>query len=737
MAIDGKLHIAERPVVPVGLPSTSGAFWINTDVSYDAAISGIPFFFATSDKFPYKRATAPYRKQQTDTQKEPGEQSITGWWLRSQSSFHYGSGVRYQEPLAGDNVQYRFLKSAGVNVFNAGEVTLLPDMTQLRTVVGTPIMVSANYAGVDMVYIADGANLYMYNGTTTVAVTWGGTGTIFDVTQDGKYYYAGNATGIYRGLLNGGVGALVFTNPVTTTSMKLGYAKQRVIAGINNIIYEVVPLNVVNFIGGQLASNIVIGYTDTAHGYNAGMVVTIAGANAAFNGTFSVASVISSTMFTYAHNHIDVDYTSTPVGTVTLSSNTNTPLYTHPSSTWVWTGICDGPNAIYISGYAGISGGIMRLALDTSGAVPLLSKALTAADMPPGEYVTAMGSYLGKFLIIGTNRGIRVGTIDTSGWLSSGYITYGPLSVVTSGWDPAQGKVLNPAPANAVVSSVIFQDRFAYCTVTNYIDNGDGTFASGLVKIDLSKEVQPSQYAFATDRRVSTITAIASSVCNLGTTRTILVGYTGVGIYQESTSLVSSGYIQTGQIRYFTLEDKHFELLKLRMDRNMLGSLTTSVVGQDYTVRPIITTDNSFDYTQDLTAVDSLDSSAQTSLALRFTLTAGTGQLVGTEDKFLGYQLKATPAVKRQRLISLPLMNYDFNEDRNNNITGYIGAAADRLTNLESIESNGDVILYQDLSTGELQRCIIEEQQYSRMTAPDRAFSGDGGVIYCTIRTVS
>ena len=57
--VDSRLHIVERPVVPVGLPSTSGSFWINTDVSYDVAIGGLPFIFATSDKYPYKRVTAP------------------------------------------------------------------------------------------------------------------------------------------------------------------------------------------------------------------------------------------------------------------------------------------------------------------------------------------------------------------------------------------------------------------------------------------------------------------------------------------------------------------------------------------------------------------------------------------------------------------------------------------------------------------------------------------------------
>ena len=731
--IDGYKHIAERPVDPVGQPTTSGNAWINTDINYDVAIGGVPFLLGINDKYPYKRATAEYRKQQLDIQKEPGEQTITGWWLRSQSSFHYGAGIRYQEPIMGEHVQYMFHKSAGVEVFNTGRVTLLPDVTKVQSITNTPIVISAVDNGTDLVFFSDGGNLYRYNGTTVTTVTWGGTGTILDLTQDGQYYYAVNATGIYRGTLAGGTGSLIFTNPATATSAKLGYAKQRVIAGINNSVYEVVPISTLNIVAGNLVSNVATLKTSVAHNYNIGYQITIAGVGTPFNGTFVVTSIPSATEFTYAHNYTDQQYSNSLSGTATLVANNNLPIYTHPSSTWKWTGVADGPNAIYVAGYAGVSGSIFRLALDVTGAVPLLNKALTAAEMPSGEYVTALGSYLGKYLIIGTNKGVRVGQIDTSGWLSSGYITYGPLSFVTKGFDPSTASVLD----GSAVTGVCFQDRFAYCTVTNYIDNGDGTFCSGLVKIDLSKEVGPNQFGYATNLRVSNLTAECPSVANLGNSNTLIFGITGQGLYKQSTTLVPSGYIQTGQIRQFTLEDKHFELLKIRVLPGQKGSLASLVVNPDQSLSSVIVTDASFDYTQDITALDNLDVLPQQSIGLKFVINSASSQAVGTEDVFIGYQLKSVPAVKRQRLITFPLMNYDYMEDRNNMVTGYIGRAAERLNSLEAIESNGDVVLIQDFTNGETIRGIIEEQQFVRMTAPDRAFNGDGGMIYCTIRTVS
>ena len=164
MALDGNFHIAERPVDPIGQPSNSGNTFSNTTNSYDCAVAGLPFFLAASKEYPYKRETAQYRKQQIDQQKEPGEQTLTGWWLRSQSSFHYGAGIRYEEPIEGETVGYRFNKSAGVDVFNIGKVTLLPDVTKNTdiTVSAAPIMVGGSDTnGVDVVcllYTSDAAD---------------------------------------------------------------------------------------------------------------------------------------------------------------------------------------------------------------------------------------------------------------------------------------------------------------------------------------------------------------------------------------------------------------------------------------------------------------------------------------------------------------------------------------------------------------------------------------------------
>ena len=42
--------------------------WQNTGVDYDVAVGGVPFLLNATDAHPYERMTAPFRKNQFDTQ---------------------------------------------------------------------------------------------------------------------------------------------------------------------------------------------------------------------------------------------------------------------------------------------------------------------------------------------------------------------------------------------------------------------------------------------------------------------------------------------------------------------------------------------------------------------------------------------------------------------------------------------------------------------------------------------
>ena len=68
--------------------------------------------------------------------------------------------------------------------------------------------------------------------------------------------------------------------------------------------------------------------------------------------------------------------------------------------------------------------------------------------------------------------------------------------------------------------------------------------------------------------------------------------------------------------------------------------------------------------------------------------------------------------------------------------TGYEGRASERVISLETIESNGDVVVFQDFTNNETVRGVIESLTFIRMTPPERRFKGFGGMVIAQFRTV-
>ena len=112
------------------LASASQAIYSRLGREVDVAIGGIPFMLATSAEVQQSIETIPVRKDQFDAERDPGEQSLAGWWRRSQASFHQGAGYLY-EPNS-DDAHEGFWDSSGVNVFTQGSVTLLKRMLELE-----------------------------------------------------------------------------------------------------------------------------------------------------------------------------------------------------------------------------------------------------------------------------------------------------------------------------------------------------------------------------------------------------------------------------------------------------------------------------------------------------------------------------------------------------------------------------------------------------------------------------
>ena len=396
-------------------------------------------------------------------------------------------------------------------------------------------------------------------------------------------------------------------------------------------------------------------------------------------------------------------------GTKGTSRALPTPIYTHPNSDWTWSSISEGGSAIYAAGYLGGNSAIYKFTLSSNGSMPVLTSGIIAAQLPIGEIVYKIESYLG-YLMIGTNKGMRVAKISDT----TGDLIYGPLI-----FEDTNG-----------VRDFAFRDRFVWAAGTI---NG----CAGLYRIDLDAEIETLRFAYAKDAYLSTATGYATSVDFVGNTNQIAFttsGSNGIAI-QSTTVLATSGSITTGKIRFSTLELKNYKRLLARgtftSGEFTLSSLATEASGTE-------TQYDHITYNSGVGAVEVTTSQpevAQEFLAYKFTLSRDTTDTTAGPT-FKGYQAKATIATPRQRVIQFPVYCFDIETDRFNTVVGYEGRAYARMQLLEEIEKTGDVLTWQDLTTGESQQAVIQQVTFTRMTPPDKRFDGFGGVIEITIRTV-
>jgi hypothetical protein len=686
----------------------------------------MPFIYAVSDERPYIRQTAPYRKDQFDNNQEPGEQSLTGWWIRSQSSFHSGTGIKFYDPAAGEITAHRFADSRNVDVWTKGQVTLLKETAALTGVSsGIYKLISGISTATNVIigYIPGSTTIKSFEADGDIVTTYAPTslGNILDgaVVTDGTRLFIADNDHIYVGPLNAAsVGWAEYY--VTGTRATLAWVKQRLVGAVTNSIYELTGTTTYNATinNAEAVSGTVTLTTSAAHNLLVGDTVTVIDLPApftAYNVAATVTAVGSSTTFSYVVGS-DTVTTAATTGKF-LKTTLPTPIYTHPNVDWVWSSISEGGSAIYAAGYAGGNGAIYKFTLNTTtGVMPTLTSGIIAAQLPIGEYPHKIESYLG-YLVIGTNKGVRVAQIsDTNGNLS-----YGPLII----------------EGDNIGLDFAFRDRFVY--VTGAIAKNDGTADTypGLYRIDLGNELETLRFAFATDVYLDGATGYATSVDFVGNSEQIAFttsGSNGVAI-QHATDLAESGFIKTGKIRYGTLEPKNFKRLIARGNftagEMVLSSVATDNAGFEST----------FDHITYVTGTDPVEvttnqpEDAQEFLAYKFTLTRDATD-PDTGPTFRGYQVKSTIATPRVRAIRFPVYCFDIETDRYNSVTGYEGRAFDRIRLLEDLERTGDVLTWQDLTTGESQQAVIEQISFTRMTPPDRRFDGFGGIIEVTIRTV-
>jgi hypothetical protein len=367
--------------VIVDLTGRSSQYYDPNTYAFDVAIGGLPFLLNVNDTTPYRRSTARWKYERVDQAREPGEQTLdSGLWVRSQTSFHLGEGIQFQEALEGnaEQLRFRYFIGQGIDPWTPGQISLLKDTTKLFPAAtnssGRVISLPATISGVDYVLhidcaAASGTNIRVArvtaSGTSTSLILGSAlSAEILAAETDGTTLYLATATQIFDYDLTAASPTLHYhyhINTANATSVVLQYVKNRIMAGVSYVT----------------------GTTPIAAVYE----LPFAGGHGGSHTNLSTITPVANT-------------TTVPVG-------------------WIWSDIAEGRGAIYVAGYAGDKSAIFKISPDSSGA---LGAAVSVADIPRGETVRSLFGYLGTYLAIGTSRGVRIAAIA-----DDATIVYGPL----------------------------------------------------------------------------------------------------------------------------------------------------------------------------------------------------------------------------------------------------------------------------------------------------------------------
>lgn len=238
-----------------------------------------------------------------------------------------------------------------------------------------------------------------------------------------------------------------------------------------------------------------------------------------------------------------------------------TTIYTHFQPAFRWTVIFAVGSRVYVGGYAGNRSELYTVTTLADGT---LARSAEAASFFSGELLLSALSYGGS-VVLGTSEGVRFATLSGDANLSYGPLTEAPGAVV----------------------SIAAQGRFAWFTFEDF----PGA-ASGVGRLALDEFVDTLQPPYATDVFTEAVDGTVDAVVRFNG-RTVFA-VRDEDIYASSlTAKVTSGYVDSGDITFGTVEPKQIsEVLvrhtSLRLNEKVkvevldrAGALLESKVGAD------------------------------------------------------------------------------------------------------------------------------------------------------------
>ena len=372
--------------------------------------------------------------------------------------------------------------------------------------------------------------------------------------------------------------------------------------------------------------------------------------------------------------------------------------FTFANTSIAFNSISELPGAIVVGYTQGAVSRVQMYTINPTSPTAAIVGPTIIAELPRGETLNQMRSYLNEYVILATTKGLRVGTIGTDGQS----FTYGPLNV--------EGNV----------NDIALDETYVYCTRSNLVSG-----SAGLWRLNLGQTID-NGYAYAAD--LVTDSNVPNGLAFVGSTGLKFITSSSGTWVEHATNLAASGYLKSGLIRWGTGEKKQPVSLSIKSDPDSSGTLGFNV---DDNADQLLTTGTiPFGPNTEATLASYVYPADVFQVTFNFTRSTTDATKGPTLTE---WQIRALPAPLRSRTITVPLLCYEEERDPNGNTR--VSNPWERIQYLESIEQNGGAVLYQDFNSSEERICVIRAIQFEQ-SAPPTFASGFGGIVTIQLQTI-
>ena len=372
--------------------------------------------------------------------------------------------------------------------------------------------------------------------------------------------------------------------------------------------------------------------------------------------------------------------------------------FTFANTSLTFNSISELPGAVIVGYTQGAISRVQMYTINPASPTAAIVGPTIIAELPRGETLNQIRTYLNEFVILATTKGLRIGTVGSD----NQSFTYGPINIEGDVKDVAQDQ------------------SYVYATRSSLVSG-----SAGLWRLNLGQAID-NGYAYAPD--LVTDSNVPNGVAFVGTTGLKFMTSSSGTWVEHATTLAESGYLSSGLIRWGTGEKKQPVSLSIKSDPDSSGILGFNL---DDNADQLLTTGTiPFGPNTEAALASYISPADVFQVTFNFSRDTTTSSLGPTLTE---WQVRALPSPLRSRTITIPLLCYEEERDPNGNIR--VSSPWERIQYLESIEQNGGAVLYQDFNSGEERICVIRAIQFEQ-SAPPTFASGFGGIVTLQLQTI-